>query len=233
MKLIRNTWSTLVLLVLSLWSLGQTRSAPSPAAPPLSQRIQHFELTDAILREGIIQLASNRIAGLHLGFEEIQRDNISDNPRNGGVQFSIQLENKTIHNILDALCEADARYTWSSDGISINIYPRATSTDSAYLLNRTLEHISFENVPDPDEALTPIAQQLRDEQIGYTQTGGDVAYAKPWTASFQNITVRQLINRIAEHIGPQSLWIWQGGKDERMFTFEREGLKTYRQPRGE
>ena len=226
----RMTWSTLILLVLSLWSLGQTGGNPAPTGPPLNQKIQHFQLTDAILRDGIVQLASNAVPGLHLGFEEVLRKNISDSPKSGGAHFSIQLENKTIQNILDALCAADKRYTWSSEGLSINVYPRATSADSAYLLNRRLEHISFESVPDPGEALTPIAQQLQDEQIGYTQSGGDVTYAKPWTVSFQNITVRQLINRMAEHIGPQSSWIWQGGMDERMFTFEREGSSMYGKP---
>jgi hypothetical protein len=226
----RTAWSALVSLVLSLWSLGQAGGNPAPTGLPLNQKIQHFEVTDTILRDGIVELASNSVSGLHLGFEEISRNKISDNPRSGGAHFSVHLENKTIHDILDALCSADPRYTWSSEGLSINVYPRATSADSTYLLNRRLEHISFENVPDPGEALTPLAQQIRDEQIGYTQSGGDVTYAKPWTVGFQNITVRQLINRIAEHIGPQSFWIWQGGSDERMFTFERVGSATYGKP---
>jgi hypothetical protein len=226
----RMTRSTLMSLVLSLGSFGQTAGNLVPTGPPLDRKIQHFEVTDAILREGLVELASSHTSNLHLGFEEILRNNISDSPRSRGGHFSVHLENKTIHDILDALCAADPRYTWSSEGLSINIYPSATSADSAYFLNRRLEHISFENVPDPDQALTPLAQQIRDEQIGYTQYGGDVTYAKPWTVTFQNITVRQFINRIAEHIGFQSVWIWQGSRDERMFTFGREGSSTYGKP---
>jgi hypothetical protein len=167
------------LSLLAFWqSMPREQGKPSLAAPPLNQRVEHFDLNDAILRDGVVELSSNPIEGLHLGIEEILRENINDNPRTQNPHFSLHLENKTVREILDALCDSDARYMWSTDGLSISIYPRATVGDAAYLLNQGLERINLTNVPDPDEALTPLAKLLPDEQIGYTGFG-DVQYANP------------------------------------------------------
>jgi hypothetical protein len=205
--------------------MPREQGKPSLAAPPLNQRVEHFDLNDAILRDGVAELSSNPIEGLPLGIEEILRENINDNPRTQNPHFSLHLENKTVREILDALCDSDARYMWTTDGLSISIYPRATVGNATYLLNQELERINLINVPDPDEALTPLAKLLPDEQVGYTGFG-DVQYAKPWTATFEHLTVRQLINRLAEHLGPRSAWIWQGSKRERMFAFQRGGFRS-------
>jgi hypothetical protein len=130
----------------------------------------------------------------------------------------LHLRDNTIGEILDALCASDTRYTWSTDGLSVNVYP--SGEGAAYLLNLYLEHISLNKVPDPDQALTPLSRLLPNEQIGYFGPGlGDNQYAQPWTVAFEYVTVRQFINRLAEHISPRTSWVWAGGSNERMFTF--------------
>jgi len=57
---------------------------------------------------------------------------------------------------------------------------------------------------------------------------GDTSYAEPWSTVLERLTERQFINRIAEHMGNNTVWVWQGGKDERMFTFFRRGFHTFR-----
>jgi hypothetical protein len=202
----------------------QTQLAPE-ANPSLEQRVLHFEMIEAALIDGIAELSSNSIPKLHLGIEEISREKLSD-PRERSIRFSLRLENKTVKEILDTLCQFDARYAWSTDGDSINVYPRSGVDDNSNLLNLRLEHISLENIPDPDQALTPLARQFPTQQIGYIQMGGDNTYSKPWTVSLEHLTVRQFVNRIAEHMGSQTSWIWQGGKDARMFTFLKGGFHT-------
>jgi hypothetical protein len=81
-------------------------------------------------------------------------------------------------------------------------------------------------IQDPDQALTVLSRQYPDEQVGYMQAGGNISYTEAWTVSFEGLTVRQFVNRLAEHIGPESSWVWQGGRDERMFTFNRGGFQT-------
>jgi hypothetical protein len=223
-----NTTVTAAILsaLMCVSSPGQAlQSAAVAKNPPLDRPVQFFELKDGSLVDALAELSSNSIVGLHLGIEEIVREKLSD-PRDKSVRFSLHLENKTVREILDTICQLDIRYTWSTDGSSIDVYPRASIDDPLDLLNLRLEKIMISNIPDPDQALTPLARQLPREQVGYIQMGGENAYTEPWTATFEHLTVRQFINRIAEHAGSRSSWVWQGGKDSRMFTFLKGGFHT-------
>jgi hypothetical protein len=223
------SWST---LLLGLAVLGQASAIDAQtkfAKPPLGVRIRRFDLTDAILREGISELSLRDVEGLHLGFEEIIRDRIQDDPWTQSKHFSLHLEDKTVGQILDALCQVDARYTWAEGGATINVFPRDTIGDQSYLLNLQIERLSVTAIPDPDQALTPLWKLFPQQQIGYMGAGlGGDSYTEPWTIAFENLSVRQFINRIAEHMGPQTSWLWQGGRQERMFTFLKGGFNTQR-----
>lgn len=167
------------------------------------------------------------IEGLHLGFEEIIRDTIQNDPRGLSAHFSLHLKNKTVREILDALCKSDARYTWSEEGHSVNVYPWATKDDPSYLLNLRINRIVVNDIPDSDQALTALAKLFPEQQVGYFGPGlGDNAHAEPWTAVFERLTVRSFIDRIAEHMGPRTAWVWEGGQQERMFTFVKGGFHT-------
>jgi len=193
----------------------------------LERKISRFEVVDALLRDGISELSLTNIEGLHLGFEEIIRDKIQDDPRTSTAHFSLHLEEPTLGQVLDALCQKDPRYIWSVDGSSINVYPRAAANEPSYLLDQRIQQIRLSGVPDPGQALTLLSRLFPDQQIGYFG-GGDYSYAEPWTTVLERLTVRQFINRIAEHMGNNTVWVWQGGKDERMFTFFRHGFHTFR-----
>ena len=193
----------------------------------LEATIEHFDVEDAILRDGLSALSLRNVEGLHLGFEEIIRDRIQDDPRASAPHFSLHLESSTVREILDALCKSDPRYTWSEDGGSINVYPRALRDDTSYLFNLRIGRIVISGIPDPDQALTPLSRLFPEQQIGYFGPGlGDNSYREPWTAVFERLTVRQFIDRIAEHMGPQTSWVWEGGRNERMFTFLKGGFNT-------
>ena len=221
----------LISLLLCVEGLGQAprgdQSAATLATPPLDGRVAEFEFKDSTLIDGIAELSSKPIGGLHLGIEQILREKMSD-PEDQSVQFSLHLENKTVREALDTLCGLDTRYTWSTDGPSINIYPRATIGDYSYLLNLQLERITLTDIPDPDKVFAPLYILLPKEQLGYFQLGGDIGYAKPWSVTFEHLTVRQLINRVAEHLGPRSSWIFHGSKDERLLTFQKGAFHTHR-----
>ena len=195
-------------------------------------KVESFDVTDAIMRDGLSELSLKKIKNLHLGFEEIIREKIQDDPRAQSVHFSLHLVGKTVRQTIDAMCEADGRYTWSEDGDSINVYPRATRNDVSYLLNLRIQRIALNDIPDPNQGLTPLSRDFPEQQVGYFGAGwGDNTYATPWTAVFENLTVRQFVNRIAEHMGPQTSWVWEGGKQERMFTFLKGGFNTSRPAR--
>jgi hypothetical protein len=162
---------------------------------------------------------------VHLGIEEILREK-SATPRDHSPRLSLHLHRPSLNDVLVALCNVDPRYTWSKDGATINVYPKSRASDPADFLNSQIERIRVADVPDPGQALTPLSQ-LFPGVVGYMQTGGDITYAAPWTATFERLSVRQFINRIAEHMGPSGSWFWQGGRDAQFFTFVRGGFNTH------
>ena len=190
----------------------------------LNSNVARFDLTDSTLIEGLSKLSSESIPGVHLGIEEILRAEWSD-PPDQSVRFSLSLKNRTVRDIIDTLCQFDSRYTWSTDGSSINVYPREIIGDSSYLLNRELEQITLKNIPNPYQALTPLARLLPREQLGYAGVGGDPSYPEPWSAVFNHLTVRQFMNRISEHMGARGGWIWSGSNDQRFFFFFKLGFR--------
>jgi hypothetical protein len=223
------TGPILVLVLLGTLVHGQEshrkQSRQAPAMSPLEVKVSRFDVTDGILRDGISELSLKNVDGLHLGFEEIIRERIQDDPKALNPHFSLHLQNKSVRQILDALCESDARYTWSEDLASTNVYPRSTRDDSSYLLNLHIDRIVVHEIPDPDQGLTPLSKLFPEQQVGYFGPGlGDNTYTEPWTAVFDRLTVRQFINRIAEHLGPRTSWVWEGGQQERMFTFLKGGF---------
>jgi hypothetical protein len=217
----------LMFLFLSRCGYGQTTQTGNEnerGASPLNYRVAHFEVTDSTLIEALSKLSLEPIAGLHLGIEEVLRERFSEVP-DRSIRFSLTLENTTVTDIVETLCQFDSRYTWSTDGSSINVFPRETIGNSSYLLNRDLEEIMLDKIADPYEALTPLAKLLPGEQLGYAGIGGGSSYPERWSKSFKQLTVRQLMNRISEHIGPRGGWIWSGSKDDRFFFCFQYGFQ--------
>jgi hypothetical protein len=220
-----NRLATL-LVVLFVCNYGRAASVvvDDPGATALNSRVAQFELTDATMIDGLSKLSGEPIAGLHLGIEEIIQDKVSEHT-DRSVRFSISLRNVTVRDIVDTLCKSDRRYMWSIDGGTVNIYPRETVGNSSYLLNRELDLITLLNINAPSDALTSLMKLLPGEQLGYAGVGIYNGYPKPWSTTFSNLTVRQLMNRLSEHDGPRGGWIWSGSTGQRFFFYFELGFK--------
>lgn len=220
---------TLVSVLLVSVTFSQAAPATIVGSPrrsddPLLQNIQHFQFIDGSLLEGMARLSLSSVPGLHLGVEEALRDKFSS-PQVPEVRFSLDLKNKSVRAILDTLCNYDFRYLWSRDGNTINVYPRTTEGDPEYFLSRRMERLYLDSIKNPDEVFAPLHQRFPKEPIVYMQAGGDISYREPWTESFINLSVRQLINRAGEHLGSRSSWVMRGSKDAPIFTFENGGFE--------
>jgi len=190
---------------------------------PLDKQTDDFILEQGTIVDGLSKLSFAAV--LHLGIEEIPREELSD-PPDRTTEFSMHLHNKRVRDVLDALCQMDARYTWSKDGETINVYPRYSIADSTYLLNLRIERLVLNNVQDATDALTPLSHQFPDRQLGYIGMAINTKYSEPWTTKLDDLTVRQFINRISEHMGEGSVWIYQGGHDSMMFWFLKGAFHT-------
>jgi hypothetical protein len=217
----------LLLILFAAANKGQTGSVPtddSPTTPALSHIVAHFDMKDATLVDALSKLSLEPIAGLHLGIEEIIRENGSEVEDRSG-RFSLTLRDENVRDILDTLCNSDNRYTWSTDGSSVNVYPREIIGNTSYLLNRKLDSIALENIHGPSDALNTLVRLLPGEQLGVAQVGLYNGYPESWTASFSHLTVRQLMNRLSEHNGPRGGWIWSGFVGQRFFAYFERGFQ--------
>jgi hypothetical protein len=214
----------LVFLTLSMSASKAVREEPT--ASVLNTTIPDFFLADQTIFDGVSELSSESVP-LAFGFENVLKVKFGDPPIPDPL-IDVTLQDATVKEILDALCKADPRYTWSLDGSTVNIYPRETTDDPSYLLNRRLEKLDIKNITDIDDGLLAIAQQLPPplEQIAHAQVGGDTTYPpQTWTATFEKLTVRQAVNRLADHMGAHSAWFFSGSRDFRAFAFYRLGFR--------
>ena len=235
-RLKRNLKSPTVLLALSLVlprpdGVRAEQSEPRSGSRLLNTRVTEFEMHDETVLDGLWNLARGP-SPFGFGFERVLKRRLTDSdipdPR-----FSLELKGKTIREVLNALCEADHRFTWSMDGATVNVFPRAISNDASYLLNRKLERFELKNATDVQNGLLAIVNQLPPpvEHVAEAQIGGADPYPpEPWTVTFQNLTVRQVVNRLAAHGGRCGTWIFGGSMDFRTFGFFNTHLPSKRPP---
>lgn len=210
------------ILFIVVLGLGQSLAQTQATDKTLKTNVGHFEIVDQDIVGSIAILSRQPDIHMHLGIEEVLREKTAD-PPSANPHFSLKLENRTLSEILNRLCELDTRYDWQFDGTTINIYPRATTETASYLLNRRFERLHLTGLRDPYQALFPMVAQLPPprEQMAYAQAGGNPSYAQPWDLSLSDVTLREAINALAANIGPSSSWILQGSKQYRQLTFTK------------
>jgi hypothetical protein len=217
-----------LLLSLALFSMVPKglATAQLPGTPSSSEvkfldtNVPEFELQNQTLVDGLWKLARDP-APFAFGFEKVLKETLTS-PDIPDPSFSLQLKGKTVREVIDALCQADPRFTWSMDGPTVNVFPRAVTSDGSYLLNRRLDRFELKNATDVNEGLFAIPRQLPPpfEQVANAQLGGADPYPpEPWTVTYYSLTVRQVVNRLALHGGPCAVWIFGGARDFRSFGF--------------
>jgi hypothetical protein len=115
-------WTAFLLATL-LFAAVPTVSAPSQQGGSaaglgfLDTNVPDFELRNETLVDGLWKLAKYP-APFAFGFENVLKESLTEQ----GTQerrLSVKLENKTVRQVLDALCQADPRFTWSMDGATV------------------------------------------------------------------------------------------------------------------
>ncbi|MCI0746301.1 MAG: hypothetical protein L0Y58_12930 [Verrucomicrobia subdivision 3 bacterium] len=136
-------------------------------------------------------------------------------------KFYARIEGETLQEVLDWLCSLDPRYAWMKGARLVHIVPRAIRDDPHCLLNRRIPIVEFKNESDGGNAALAAIRHLPGpiQQIALLQAGGSVSFAKPWTATLQDITVREAFELIAAQIGPDVGWQLTGSEDFRLMMF--------------
>jgi hypothetical protein len=175
----------------------------------LNTKVPEFNLNEETIEVGLKRLASGS-AAFAMGFEHELKSKQMDPPILG-PRLTLHLRTTTVREALDSMCRADSTYTWSTDDTLINVYPIKTVNDASYLLNRRLMRLDLKELTDIQQGLLAIVNQLPPpkEQVAVAQIGGDDSYPpEPWTASYEELTVRQAINRLVRHMGKRGSWAW-------------------------
>ena len=214
-----GAWVCLIVLV--ALAADAQQSAADSGAVALAARVQRFLVHDASILDGIAQLSFEHTE-LSFAFEGVLKAKFTD-PEPPQQHFDLDLENRTLGEIIEALCSKDARYTWTQDGLNVNVFPRSTLNDASYLPNRRLAQFELRHVTNAQQAVFAAAAQLPPpfEQIAFAQAGGETAYGAPWSATFTNLTVRQAFNLIARRLGPRGGWVFGGSREFRTIGFHR------------
>ncbi|HXE91722.1 MAG TPA: hypothetical protein VNK82_12255 [Terriglobales bacterium] len=146
-------------------------------------------------------------------------------------RFTARVEDKTLREVLDWLFTLDSRYTWSRDLVMVNVLPRSKTGDQLYLLNRRLALVSFQDVPDAEKAVFAVLRLVPDkkENPAVLQLGHKPTFGAPWTATFEEMTVREAFNRIAQQLGPSYGWQYTGTEEFQLITFH-EKVQPLRKP---
>ena len=139
----------ILILTLILVDVGRTTFA----AKTIDLVIPVFEVRNATVKEALAQL---RQWGVLISLEKL--------PSDGVRQFSIRrFSNVSVAEVLDAVVEADSRYTWEvyesklkppTRSIIVNVLPRETR-DESNLLDIRVKSLELNNI-DPEEAITEI-----------------------------------------------------------------------------
>jgi hypothetical protein len=218
-----NRLAPVLLTVVALATLtaGSGGQTADPGATLVSVRVRRLLLHDSTMLEGVAKLSSEHL-DLSFAFEDILKAKFSDPPASQR-RFDLDLENRTISEILDELCRKDGRYAWTRDGLTINVYPTAVSHDKSYLLNRRLAQFELKGVTNAEQAVFSLVSQLPApfEQIACAQAGGDTSYANRWNGVLRGLTVRQAFNLVARNLGVRGGWIFSGSQDFRTIGFHK------------
>lgn len=206
-------------LLCSAGSFLATRNQQQPTSPvtqdPLMQVVRVAELKDETIFAEIARLNQN--FDIAISIEGIlPAAGTVTNPR-----FTAKIENESITNVLSWLCGLDTRYTWTRDQNIVNVFPRTSLNDKTYFFNRSLPEVQFQDIRESGVAVMEVVHQLGDpnENLYFMGIGGTQNFAKPWTTTFHNITVRQALNRIAHQLGPTYGWQIGGNANQRMIMF--------------
>lgn len=203
-----------------------------PKESLLDTMIPAFELENQALLDGIWKLARGP-APFGFGFEKVLKQKSSD-PDSAEPRISVLLREKSVREVLDALCQADGRYVWSVDGSTINLFPKAVADDPTYLFNRKVVRYMLKDVTDIQDGLLAIIRQLPppEEQVAIAQVGGggDPYPPEPWSLTLDNRSVREVVNRLASHGGQCAVWIFGGARDFRAFGFFNTYLCSKKSP---
>lgn len=205
----------LLLWLLSPVGLRGQGSKPNEAtADLLQQPIQELSLKNQYFMDGIVKL-DTLVSGLGFSVEYILPPPAA--PRPIDPKFTDTITGVSLAEALDWLCKLDPRYTWSRDGTTINIFPRASQEEKNYYFTRKLSNLVFREERNAYDAIPKVFKPISSPKEAVIKWTGVRDYQTPLSATFTNITVRGALNRLIQHVSPTEGWMVTGNQEVMLF----------------
>ncbi len=216
-----GTLATVILLVGPMASLdglhaGQDENSSigliaGSQAPLLSVAVKSFTVENANMAEALLALRSSDVDHIVIGFERLPH---SASEQGGSI--SIALTNATVGQVIQRLCQADARYEYDViEGKMLAVHPQNSATEPDDLLNIQVRDYKLDANIGADQAIEHIDQDapelrtfLREKLDEWTRrTGKSLGFpgsimsgnmpAPRLTLHLHDVTVRQILDAIS------------------------------------
>lgn len=172
-----STLTTLLLTTILFGSGMQRHQSASRIAsedtPVLSQTVQAFRVENSTMEEALRALRQTNLMRILIGFEKVAH-------RQGEKteSLSLSLNNATIQDILQQLCQQSRQYTFDIiNGTVIHVYPVRAQSDPPGLLDLRISDFSVEGKMLPAAVIVRVGE-LAPELASYLRRRQDEYYAR-------------------------------------------------------
>lgn len=209
--------ATFVCLVGLLIPFRHLRGQAANKTDPFDYRVQTFTLNHQTLFDAIGRL--HEATGVVISVERVLS---TTSASEADEEFTSTIPGGKPDVVLNEICALSGRYTWSREGKMVNIYPRDVARDQSYLFNRRIPAFSLQEVSDaPTAAIRAVRELPGNPAQLIILEAGNYDFRQPWTVEFKNLTLRQAINRIAEHLCSTCGWQLTGTRATPTVVFYR------------
>ncbi len=201
-----NVKSSTTFAILALFLFIQTSIVQSSKTDVLSQNVPHLVLTNVSVEKVLTELTTKYAVpiGLEVAWEDTSH--ASD-------KITINIEQGTVRDVLNALVKSDARYRWEQiDGI-INVFPKLEQTGILDvvvhdfkingIISTSVVRQAITDSPEVKSKLDTLGIHLLNPvqlSIGVREV------KRSFSINLQNVTVRSILNQIAKS-GNTNYWV--------------------------
>jgi hypothetical protein len=203
-------------LVSSTSSSSRTQVKGADLPDPVEQKVGPIILENEYFVDGLAKL---NVQTRGVGFAIEFLGGKTNSPPPADSRFTTERGTGTVGGALDWLCGLDTRYTWKLEGQTVNIIPRERLSDPNYFFNRKLSGLKFVDLRSANDSLDKIFKLVAKPTESVISLSDAGSFSKPWTVTFENTTVRDALNRVAENLGVGHGWMVYGNDETRIINF--------------
>jgi hypothetical protein len=201
-----------------------TQTSP-PTVDPYDLHVSAVELKEDDITKPVADIGQSLGMGISIEYVLSAETNAPPQPLR---KISAAVPDGTAKQVLGRVTDLDPAYSLVRHGNMLNLVPKDVLADPAYVLNRKFSVIQIRKSSDVVDAVMQVVDQLpgKREQLAVLQLGGSLSFSEPWDTTFQNMTVREALDEIAQHRAQTQGWQLLGSGRFRYLVFHERLVPT-------